>query len=69
MGSRNAKSAFEESPIKRVRKSVRICRSCGKNAHPNYFYCPACHHKISHRGDPEDVSSGGYSTSHEGSHA
>ncbi len=27
--------------------SGRSCRLCGKDPHPNYFYCPGCHHRIS----------------------
>lgn len=35
-------------PMSRSMKKapVRLCRSCGKNAYPNYFFCPACHHKV-----------------------
>lgn len=25
----------------------RKCRICGKDPYPNYFFCRACHHKIS----------------------
>jgi len=31
---------------KRKRKSGRKCKICGKDPYPNYFFCPACHHKI-----------------------
>lgn len=27
-------------------KSGRKCRICGSDPYPNYFFCPACHHKI-----------------------
>jgi len=26
---------------------------CGKDPHPNYFYCPVCHHRISASGTDE----------------
>jgi hypothetical protein len=28
-------------------KSGRKCRICGNDSYPNYFFCPACHHRIS----------------------
>ena len=31
----------------------RTCRLCGKDPHPNYFYCPVCHHRISASGADE----------------
>ena len=31
---------------KKKRKSGRKCKICGKDPYPNYFFCPACHHKI-----------------------
>ena len=27
-------------------KSGRICRMCGNDPYPNYFFCDVCHHKI-----------------------
>lgn len=60
MGSRKAK------PYKRAtqkgHRAIRLCRSCGKNAYPNYFFCPACHHKVSSRADPEDSPASGFPT-------
>ncbi len=58
MGARKAKS-LKRTP-KRGRKAIRLCRSCGKNADPNYFFCPACHHKVSSREDPEDSFASGF---------
>ena len=26
--------------------SGRKCRICGNDSYPNYFFCPACHHRI-----------------------
>ena len=41
---------------KNKKKSGRTCKYCGKDPFPNYFYCPACHHKVSRSGDEyEDV--------------
>jgi uncharacterized OB-fold protein len=31
------------------KNSGRICRSCGKDAYPNFFFCPSCHHRVSHQ--------------------
>ena len=39
--------------------SSRSCRMCGKDPHPNYFYCPACHHRISSSGGDELGDYGG----------
>jgi hypothetical protein len=33
--------------------SSRSCRLCGKDPHPNYFYCPVCHHRVSASGSEE----------------
>jgi uncharacterized OB-fold protein len=47
---RNDKILKEDMVLKRVKKkktaSGRVCRKCGKDPYPNYFYCPACHKKI-----------------------
>jgi uncharacterized OB-fold protein len=35
--------------IKSVKKktvSGRKCKICGKDASPNYFFCPPCHYRI-----------------------
>jgi len=41
---------------KNKKKSGRTCKYCGKDPSPNYFYCPACHHKVSRSGDEyEDI--------------
>jgi uncharacterized OB-fold protein len=58
MGVRKAKTYHRTR--QRGRKTVRLCRLCGKNAHPNYFFCPACHHKVSSRESPEDSSETGF---------
>jgi hypothetical protein len=58
MGSRKAKPY--QRAAQKGRKAIRLCRSCGKNAYPNYFFCPACHHKVSGREDPEDSFASGF---------
>jgi hypothetical protein len=37
-------------------RSNRSCQICGKDPHPNYFYCPACHHRISALGEDDLVN-------------
>ncbi|MFW5810058.1 MAG: hypothetical protein ACOCWY_00440 [Thermodesulfobacteriota bacterium] len=38
---------WDHFPAKPLRKTaIRACRSCGKDAYPNYFFCPACHHRV-----------------------
>jgi len=40
-----------DGPIRKMRsrkKPARKCRMCGKDPAPNYFYCPSCHHRVSH---------------------
>lgn len=39
------------SAKKLKKKSGRTCKYCGKDPFPNYFYCPACHHKVSSSSD------------------
>lgn len=39
---------------KRRKGSGRVCRGCGKDPYPNYFYCPPCHHRVSHLGMEEE---------------
>lgn len=34
--------------------SGRVCKKCGKDPYPNYFFCPSCHHKISEYGEEDD---------------
>jgi uncharacterized OB-fold protein len=58
MGARKAKPY--KRTLQRNRKTVRLCRLCGKNAHPNYFFCPACHHKVSSRESGEDSCESGF---------
>ncbi|MEE4359396.1 MAG: hypothetical protein V2I97_23190 [Desulfococcaceae bacterium] len=43
---------FTRSARKNQKK--RTCRMCGKDPYPNYFYCPACHHRVSHSGHNEE---------------
>ena len=31
---------------KKLPDSGRHCRRCGKNAFPNYFFCPECHQYV-----------------------
>lgn len=38
----------------RGKSAGRVCRSCGKDPYPNYFYCPPCHHRVSHLGMEEE---------------
>jgi uncharacterized OB-fold protein len=33
--------------IKKKNNTGKKCKICGKDPYPNYFFCPACHHKIS----------------------
>ncbi len=34
--------------------SGRVCKKCGKDPYPNYFFCPSCHRKISEHDDDDD---------------
>lgn len=43
---------------KMKQSSVRICRKCGRDAYPNYFYCPVCHRGINPNEEYEDMSNG-----------
>ncbi|PQP35530.1 hypothetical protein C6A37_02055 [Desulfobacteraceae bacterium SEEP-SAG9] len=42
------KNRYLSSHPKRDKKkqSNRTCRICGKDAFPNYFFCPSCHHRV-----------------------
>jgi len=44
---RNAKDQepYKSSKKKKI-KSGRKCKICGNDPYPNYFFCPACHHRI-----------------------
>jgi len=44
---RNAKDQeqYKSSKKKKI-KSRRKCKICGNDPYPNYFFCPACHHRI-----------------------
>ena len=45
--SRNIKAKeYYKSSRKNKVKSGRKCRICGNDPYPNYFFCPACHHRI-----------------------
>jgi len=35
--------------------SGRVCRKCGKDPYPNYFYCPICHKSIQLDEEYEDL--------------
>jgi hypothetical protein len=35
--------------------SGRLCRKCGKDPYPNYFYCPICHKSIQLDDEYEDL--------------
>jgi len=39
------KNHYKSCKKKRI-NSGRKCKICGKDPHPNYFFCPACHHRI-----------------------
>lgn len=44
---RNAKDQEQyKSSRKKKIKSGRKCKICGNDPYPNYFFCPACHHRI-----------------------
>ncbi len=51
--SKKEKKEKEREKYKSYRKkkiaSGRKCRLCGNDPYPNYFFCPACHHKIGMR--------------------
>jgi len=43
--------AYADDPprlLKPRKKPARKCQLCGKDPSPNYFYCPSCHHRVSH---------------------
>jgi uncharacterized OB-fold protein len=40
-----AKEHYKSYRKKKV-TSGRKCRICGNDPYPNYFFCPACHHRI-----------------------
>jgi len=40
-----AKEHYKSYRKKKI-KSGRKCRICGNDPYPNYFFCPACHHRI-----------------------
>jgi len=37
---------YYKSYRKKKITSGRKCRICGNDPYPNYFFCPACHHRI-----------------------
>jgi uncharacterized OB-fold protein len=43
--SNKAKNHYKSYRKKKV-ISGRKCRICGNDPYPNYFFCPACHHRI-----------------------
>ncbi|MFO8084235.1 MAG: hypothetical protein R6U27_07960 [Desulfobacterales bacterium] len=37
----------EDRRLSKIKKnSGRVCRKCGKDPYPNYFYCPICHKSV-----------------------
>ncbi|MGB2688415.1 MAG: hypothetical protein WBC36_05480, partial [Desulfobacterales bacterium] len=40
-----AKEHYKSYRKKKI-KSGRKCKICGNDPYPNYFFCPACHHRI-----------------------
>jgi uncharacterized OB-fold protein len=48
--AKKPKSAKAKEHYKSYRKkkltSGKKCRICGNDPYPNYFFCPACHHRI-----------------------
>ncbi len=46
-GPRNVKAKDHYKSFRKKKiKSGRKCRICGNDPYPNYFFCPACHHRI-----------------------
>ena len=41
--------------FKEKMSSGRVCRKCGKDPYPNYFYCPICHKSVQLDDEYEDV--------------
>lgn len=41
----HAKEHYKSYKKKKM-KSGRKCRVCGNDPYPNYFFCPACHHRV-----------------------
>ncbi len=41
--------------LKRKLRSGRVCRKCGKDPYPNYFYCPVCHKSVQLDDEYEDM--------------
>jgi len=35
---------FPDKPLRKT--ASRACRSCGKDAYPDYFFCPTCHYRV-----------------------
>jgi uncharacterized OB-fold protein len=44
----------------KIKPSGRRCKICGKDPYPNYFYCPACHHKVTARDEGEALFEQGF---------
>jgi uncharacterized OB-fold protein len=48
--AKKPKSVKTKEHYKSYRKkkitSGKKCRICGNDPYPNYFFCPACHHRI-----------------------
>lgn len=45
--SESVKAKQRSSTSKKIGTgSNRKCKICGKDPHPNYFFCPACHHRV-----------------------
>jgi uncharacterized OB-fold protein len=41
--------------LKEKMSSGRVCRKCGKDPYPNYFYCPVCHKSVQLDDEYEDL--------------
>jgi hypothetical protein len=41
--------------LKEKMNSGRVCRKCGKDPYPNYFYCPICHKSVQLDEEYEDL--------------
>lgn len=43
--SAKRKNKYIKSRKKKI-SSGRKCKICGKDASPNYFFCPSCHYRV-----------------------
>ena len=56
--NRDREDFEERKPRGKNRNNGRLCKICGQSAYPNYYFCPACHYKVSDSGfDDEYIES------------